>query len=95
MPTASSCPKYGRRRHLNTLTRAWFTLLVLSIASALLTMLPIPPAFLGGGILILALAKCRIILARYLDLAISPAWLRGFTVVLTGFVIITFALYLI
>ncbi|WP_299661607.1 nitric oxide reductase F protein [uncultured Ruegeria sp.] len=94
MPTASSCPKYGRRRHPDPLTRAWFTLLALSITSALLTMLPIPPAFLGGGILILALAKCRIILARYLDLAISPAWLRGFTVVLTGFVGVIFALYL-
>ena len=95
MPAASSFPKYARRRLPNALTRAWLTLLMLSFASALLTVLPIPPAALAGGILILALAKCRVILARYLDLANSPAWLRGFTMVTTGFAIIIFVLYLI
>ncbi len=95
MPATSSFPKYSRRRLPNALTRAWVTLLALSVASALLTVLPIPSTLLGGGILILALAKCRIILARYLDLAASPGWLRGFTMVMTGFALIIFALYLI
>ncbi|WP_237212626.1 cytochrome C oxidase subunit IV family protein [Ruegeria lacuscaerulensis] len=79
----------------NTLTRAWLALLGLSFGSALLTMIPAPPAVLGGGILLLALVKTRVILARYLDLAESPAWLRGFSMVLTGFAVIIFGLYLI
>ncbi len=95
MPAAPSFPKYWRRALHNSLTRAWLTLLVLSVASALLTVLPIPPSVLAGCILVLALAKCRVILACYLDLVNSPAWLRGFTMVLTGFAIIVFALYLI
>ncbi|SDX26784.1 Cytochrome C oxidase subunit IV [Ruegeria halocynthiae] len=76
------------------LTRAWLGLLALSVASAVLTMLHAPAALIGAGILILALIKSRIILARYLDLSTSPAWLRGFTMVLTGFAIVVFALYL-
>jgi hypothetical protein len=79
----------------NTLTRAWLALLALSLGSAGLTMMPLPPELLGGGILSLALAKSRIILARYLDLAHSPSWLRGFTMVLTGFAVVIFGLYLI
>ncbi|WP_424830706.1 cytochrome C oxidase subunit IV family protein [Ruegeria sp.] len=95
MPTSSSFPKYSRRRHPNPLTRAWLTLLALSVVSALLTVLPISPAFLAGGILILALVKCRVILASYLDLAASPSWLRGFSMVLTAYTFVIFALYLI
>ncbi len=95
MPAPSSSPRISRRARLNALTRAWLALLALSVASAILTLLPIPPALLGGGILILALAKSRVILARYLDLATSPTWLRGFTMVLTGFAVVIFALYLI
>jgi hypothetical protein len=53
------------------------------------------PEIAAGGILLLALIKARVILARYLDLSQSPAWLRGFTIVLTGFSILIFALYLI
>ena len=95
MPTPSSFQKYSRRRLPNSLTRAWLALLALSIASATLTQLPISAKFLGACILILALAKSRIILARYLELATSPAWLRGFTVMLTGFALTVFSLYLI
>ena len=95
MPATSSFSKYSRRRRPDLLTGAWLALLVLSLASALLTMLPILPELAGGGILLLALAKARVILARYLDLAESPAWLRGFTIVLSGFTILVFVLYLI
>ena len=95
MPTSSSFPKYSRRRLLNPLTRAWLALLALSVVSALLTVQHISPSFLAGGILILALVKCRVILANYLDLAASPFWLRGFSIVLTGFTLVIFVLYLI
>ncbi len=77
------------------LARAWLALLALSIVSAILTLLPISAKFLGACILILALVKSRIILARYLELATSLAWLRGFTLVLTGFALTVFGLYLI
>ncbi|WP_171671420.1 cytochrome C oxidase subunit IV family protein [Ruegeria sp. HKCCD4884] len=95
MPASSSFHKYSRRRLPNVLTRAWFNLLALSITSALLTMLPLGSTIVGAGILGLALLKCRIILAQYLDLATSPAWLRGFSVALTGFALIVFVLYLL
>lgn len=95
MPASSSRSKYGCRRLPNTLSRAWLTLIALSVASAILTLTPLSPKILGAGILILALAKSRIILAQFLDLATSPAWLRGFTMVLTAFALLIFALYLI
>ncbi|TMV03363.1 nitric oxide reductase F protein [Ruegeria sediminis] len=95
MEQASPLPKDCRRRRPDLLTGAWLALLLLSLASALLTMLPILPELVGGGILLLALAKARVILARYLDLADSPAWLRGFTIVLSGFTILVFVLYLL
>ncbi len=95
MPTASSFQKYSRRRLPSPLTRAWLTLIALSVASAILTLTQLPPKAIGAGILILALGKSRIILARYLDLAKSPAWLRGFMMVLISFAVVVFALYLI
>ncbi|WP_254436285.1 cytochrome C oxidase subunit IV family protein [Ruegeria arenilitoris] len=95
MGFSSSIPKHSRRRLPSPITCAWLTLLALSVASAMLTMMPIPSKLLGGGILILALAKSRIILAQYLDLATSPPWLRGFTMVLTGFAVVIFCLFLI
>ncbi|NOD64372.1 nitric oxide reductase F protein [Ruegeria sp. HKCCD6109] len=58
-------------------------------------MLPLGSTIVGAGILGLALLKCRIILAQYLDLATSPAWLRGFSVALKGFALIVFVLYLL
>ncbi|WP_170771900.1 cytochrome C oxidase subunit IV family protein [Ruegeria lacuscaerulensis] len=77
------------------LTRAWLALLALSLGSASLTVLHLPVAVLGAGILLLALIKARVILAQYLDLTHSPAWLRGFTAVFAAFSILIFALYLI
>ncbi|CUH47615.1 hypothetical protein RUA4292_01786 [Ruegeria atlantica] len=93
MSQASSFFKCARQRLPNSLPRAWLTLLALSLVSALLTMLPVLPELLGAGILILALIKARVILALYLDLAKSQVWLRGFTAVLTGFVLVIFSLY--
>ncbi len=94
MSAASSCSKYGRRRRPEPLIRAWLALLVLSVASALLTLVPLPPAILAGGILILALTKSCVILSGYLDLS-GTHWLRGFMMVLGLFVAIVFGLHLI
>ncbi len=95
MIRSSSGPRYTRQRLPDRLTIAWLGLLALSLTTALLTTLPLSPKFIGAGILFLALAKARIILARYLDLAQSPAWLRGFTAVLTVFTLLLLGLYLI
>ncbi|WP_170332371.1 cytochrome C oxidase subunit IV family protein [Ruegeria arenilitoris] len=95
MRVTSSFSKYSHRRLPSPITCAWLALLALSVASAFLTMMPIAPKLLGGGILILALAKSRIILAKYLELAHSPSWLRGFTMVLTAFAVLIFGLYLV
>lgn len=95
VPVAASHSKCTRQGLLNHLARAWFGLLTLSVASAVLTLLPIPTALLGDGILMLALLKCRIILARYLDLSASPAWLRGFMMIFVVFVLVIFGLYLV
>ena len=94
MPLSSSRSKYGRRRRPDPLTRAWLGLLALSLTSALLTLLH-SPQIAAAGVLVLALIKTRLILAQYLDLAHSPNWLRGFTMVLTIFSLLIFGLYLI
>ena len=73
----------------------WGALVALSLSTAALTLFQLPPALVGGGILLLALAKMRLILACYLDLRRCPAWLGGFTAVLTGFTLLVFGLYLI
>ncbi|WP_170441006.1 cytochrome C oxidase subunit IV family protein [Ruegeria arenilitoris] len=86
---------FARDTHADRLARAWAGLIALSLASALLTLVPVGPRLVGGGILLLALFKARIILARYLDLERSPAWLRGFTMVLSSFAALIFALYLV
>ncbi|MEX0350814.1 MAG: cytochrome C oxidase subunit IV family protein [Paracoccaceae bacterium] len=78
-----------------SLTQAWLALLGLSLGSAVLTMISMPPKVMGGCILLFALTKARVILARYLDLIHSPEWLRGFTTVLSGFSVLVFGLYVI
>ncbi len=90
---SSSFSKYSRRRLPNRLAIAWLSLLALSLFTALLTAVPLPPKLVGAGILFLALAKSRVILARYLDLDQSPAWLRGFSIVLTVFVFVLLGLF--
>ncbi len=95
MLQTSSSPQYSNRRRPSRLAIAWVSLIALSFASALLTIVPVHPEIVGGGVLLLALFKARIILARYLDLETSPAWLSGFTMVLSGFAAVIFALYLV
>ena len=95
MQSPPSISEYSRRRHPDRLTVAWSALIGLSLASTGLTVFPLASNLIGGGILLLALFKARIILARYLELENSPGWLRGFTMVLCGFSAVIFVLYLV
>ena len=68
-----------------SLTRAWAALVVLSALSTLASLRGV-----GGGaavlaVLVLAWAKARIILNRYLRLAQAPAIARGFALSLALF----------
>ena len=81
-------------------TRAWGLLLALSAASTALAALhPLPPGasvhIANAALLLLALIKARVILARYLDLAAAPGWLRGFSAVLAGYMAVMLALALV
>ncbi|NOE24639.1 cytochrome C oxidase subunit IV family protein [Ruegeria sp. HKCCD6157] len=95
MAQPSSLTNSSHQRSPNSLTQAWLGLLALSVGSALLTLIGAPSAIIAGGILLLALIKASVILKHYLDLENSQSWLRGFTMVLTGFSVVVFALYLV
>ncbi|MDF0602425.1 nitric oxide reductase F protein [Psychromarinibacter sp. C21-152] len=75
------------------LLRAWAWLTGLSLAAALATLAPVPPWAVAAATLLLALAKARLILARYLDLARAPCWLSGTMLVLALWAALAFALY--
>ncbi len=85
-------------RTMTPLTRAWIALLVLSGASTLIAALVTTgaaPAAVGAAILLLAWAKSRIILSRYLGLWRAPAWRAGFNWVLGLYCLLLLGLYLI
>lgn len=83
------------------LAQAWLTLVGLTVLTSVLAKF-IASADMSGGammvagpmLLLLALAKARIILARYLGLAQVPSVLRGFTVVLLLYLVLLAALYI-
>jgi hypothetical protein len=83
---------------VRTLSRALGALVALSLATtALVRLLPgdaLPPAA-AGGLLALAALKADVILTRYLGLADSPSWRRGFRAALVLLMIALFGLYLI
>lgn len=81
-----------------TLIRAWITLILLSIGSALLSLWQIPQEWkfvAGATILTLAWLKARVILLRYLGLAQAPFWARGFGISLALFCLLLLGLYLV
>lgn len=83
---------------LGPLSRAWITLVVLSGLSTLAAALVnrgVDIRLTGTMVLILALLKARVILARYLGLAEAPSWRRGFNLVLSLFCAVLLGLYLI
>jgi len=82
----------------NLLLRAWSWLICLSAGSALVSVALAQGAqrqVAGVVVVLLALTKARIILARYLGLAQAPGWLRGFTWVIGLFCLLILLLYLI
>jgi len=84
--------------HRDPLLRAWGWLIALSLASTTITFWTWPPpltSFAGILILLLAWAKARIILARYLGLACAPFWRRGFDIALGVFCLMCLGLYIV
>jgi nitric oxide reductase NorF protein len=80
------------------LAGAWLWLVGFSLAAALMAAamangLPRPAA--GAAILVLALLKARVILARYLGLVSAPPWLSGFTWVIGLWALLMLGLYLV
>ena len=83
---------------MDTLTKAWIWLIVLSGGSAVVAVLVdqgLDRRLAGAAILLLALFKSRMILSRYLDLAEAPTLRRGFNLVLSLFFALLLGLYLI
>ena len=77
--------------------KAWVWLLALSGVSALVAQavgLGIDRRITGAVILLLAVAKSRVILARYLGLDQAPGWLSGVMTVLGLFALLALGLYL-
>ncbi|MCV2890273.1 cytochrome C oxidase subunit IV family protein [Ruegeria aquimaris] len=85
-------PRHGHRPGLTT---AWLALLVLSLASTGATVLPVPQQIVATAVLVLALIKARVILARYLELSAARSWLSGLSVVIAGFFALVLGLFLI
>ncbi len=90
----SRLPRPSRR-----LIRAWALLAGLSLAAALVVVAAanagLPRQAAGAAILALALAKARVILARYLGLEEAPSWLSGITWVTGLWALLALALYLV
>lgn len=82
------------------LLRAWLFLVGLTGITALTALSTAGPDLsnaarmaVGVLLLLLALAKARIILARYLGLAQVPPVLRGFTIILLLYMVLLAGLY--
>lgn len=90
-PTAKT-PHHGRRLNLTT---AWLALLALSLASTGATVLPVPQQIVAAAVLVLALIKARVILARYLELSAARSWLSGLSIIIACFFGLVLGLFLI
>lgn len=81
----------------NPLISAWITLVVLSATTALLSLQLSDHGSRTGiaaAVLVLAGAKVRVILSRFLGLGVSRFWMRTFDLCIGGFLAITYVLYL-
>jgi nitric oxide reductase NorF protein len=80
------------------LAAAWLTLMGLSIATVLVTAdggAVFGQVVFGGLLLLLAWAKARVILSRYLGLWQAPGWLSGFSRVTGLFCLLLLCLYVV
>lgn len=86
-------------RFSTSLIAAWAWLAGLSVLAALVAHAAAGQgtirAAAGVAILTLAIVKARVILARYLDLAQAPGWLRGFVWVIVLWALSVLGLYLV
>ena len=79
-----------------TLTRAFLTLVGLSVVTALLAdRVPGAGHVFVGTVLILSGLKARVILMQYLGLAAAPAFRGGFSAFLVAFIALAYAIYAI
>lgn len=77
------------------LVHAWMALLLLSLATVLIASAGTAgSAWMAGGVLALAGLKARVILSRYLGLAVSRFWTRVFDLAIGLFLAAALALYL-
>ncbi len=82
----------------NRLIVAWGALAGLSGGVALIALAMehgVPRKAAGAAILLLALVKARVILARYLELERAPGWLSGFSWAVTLWAAAVLGLYLV
>ena len=83
---------------LDPLALAWLWLTALSMAAtaaALAVDWGLAREASGAAILILSGAKARLILGRYLGLAATPGWRRGFDLCMGLFLVLLLTLYLV
>lgn len=79
------------------LVEAWATLVALSAATVVLTLMELTDATrigIAGGVLALSGLKARTILGRYLRLNQSQFWTRLFDAAIAVFLAIAFTVYL-
>ncbi|SEK02917.1 Cytochrome C oxidase subunit IV [Cribrihabitans marinus] len=92
MTRSSPFSKYSNP---DPLTRAWAGLVALSLATTALTLAGLPARLTGALVLLLALLKARVILARYLELDRAPRLLAGFTAAIVAAGALILVLYLV
>lgn len=81
-----------------SLIEAWLVLVVLSAGTTILTLIEASASYrliIGGGVLVLAGLKARVILTRYLGLGRSRFWKQMFDVLLFIFLSIAYLIYVL
>lgn len=84
--------------NLDTTTRAWAGLLLMSAASVLIAAGftdRLSAGATGALVLVFAWMKARVVLSRYLGLWQAPTWLSGFNWVLGLFCLLLLGLFLV
>lgn len=81
-----------------SLIEAWLVLVVLSAGTTILTLIDASASYrlmIGGGVLVLAGLKARVILTLYLGLSRSRFWKQMFDVLLFAFLSIAYLIYVL
>ena len=78
---------------MTALDRAWLGLAMLSAATTVVALSPLPAPYSGALILACAWAKARLIFLWYLELHDIPGWRGGLMFGLALFMAVLFGLY--